>query len=77
MRKRLMIWRRIVSIFALPMLLAVMLNGCAKTSTSVIDTSCEAFKPISYSSKDTDATVDQVIGHNAAWDALCLNGLDR
>ena len=76
MQKRLMIWWRIVTVFALLTLLAVMLNGCAKTSTSVIDTSCEAFKPISYSSKDTDATVDQVIGHNAAWDALCLNGSD-
>ena len=77
MQKRLMIWRRIVTVFALLMLLAVMLSGCATTSTSVIDTSCEAFGPISHSSKDTDATVDQIIGHNAAWDALCLNAPDK
>lgn len=32
---------------------------------------CQAFKPITYSSRDTSETVVEILGHNAAWEALC------
>ena len=32
---------------------------------------CQAFKPITYSSRDTPETAVQIVGHNAAFDALC------
>lgn len=47
---------------------ALLLAGCMKT----VDTACTAFQPIDYSaSKDTEATVTAVRGHNAAWHAIC------
>jgi hypothetical protein len=41
------------------------------TQTSVIDTSCLAIEPISYSRRDTPETVVQIRQHNAAYKALC------
>ena len=32
---------------------------------------CSAFDPIRWSAKDTDETIRQVKGHNAAWKAVC------
>jgi hypothetical protein len=32
---------------------------------------CLAFRPISWSMKDTPQTAEQVRAHNAAWDAVC------
>ena len=50
----------------------LLLTGCQTTTPiSVVDTSCLAFEPIRASRKDTAETLDQVKGHNAAWDALC------
>lgn len=44
----------------------------ASCQTSVIDTSCTAFQPITYSaSGDSEATKAQIRGHNAAWLRLC------
>jgi len=44
-------------------------SGCA---TTVVDTSCTAFRPIRYStSLDRPETVTQIREHNAAWVALC------
>lgn len=41
-------------------------------STRYIDTSCEAFKAISYSRlHDTPATIAEIRGHNAAYDVIC------
>lgn len=38
----------------------------------VVDTSCSAFAPITYSAKgDTEETKSQIRGHNAAWVRLC------
>jgi hypothetical protein len=37
----------------------------------VTDTSCLAFEPITYSGKDSKETIEQIRGHNAAWDAIC------
>lgn len=46
--------------------------GCTTTSgTSVIDTSCRAFKAIKASRTDTEETVRQIVEHNRRWRALC------
>lgn len=48
---------------------ALLLAGCAG---QVVDTSCTAFQPITYSAAgDTEATKAQIRGHNAAWQRLC------
>ncbi len=48
---------------------SLVLGGCTPT---VVDSSCSAFQPITYSARgDTDDTVRQVRQHNAAWQALC------
>jgi len=41
------------------------------TPTSVIDTSCLAMEPITYSRSDTPATAKQIRQHNATYKALC------
>ena len=63
---------------ALPKLLLLgtmlTLSACTTTHTTgiVIDTSCSAFKPITYSaSEDTPETVSEVRAHNRAFTALC------
>jgi hypothetical protein len=40
-------------------------------SVDVNAVACGAFKPITWSPNDTDATLRQVREHNAAWDQLC------
>lgn len=56
-------------------LISLPLAGCVTlgsgTSTRYLDTSCEAFKAITYSSRDTPETVSEVRAHNRAYDALC------
>lgn len=48
---------------------ALFLAGCAGR---VVDTSCTAFQPITYSAAgDTEPTKAQIRGHNAAWQRLC------
>lgn len=32
---------------------------------------CEAFRPITYSSRDTPETQTEIVGHNAAYCAIC------
>ena len=54
----------------------ISLTACTTLSTgtppAVIDTSCSAFKPITYSaSQDTPETVSEVQAHNRAFTALC------
>jgi hypothetical protein len=47
----------------------LLLVGCA---SPVVDTSCTAFMPLTYSAaNDTPETKAQIRGHNAAWDRLC------
>jgi len=60
----------------LALMLTSLLPGCAilgKGTERVryLDTSCEAFRPITFSSRDTPETVDEVKAHNRAYDALC------
>jgi hypothetical protein len=61
-------------VFAKLAMLAVplMVAACQTTTpTSVIDTSCLAMEPITYSRADTAATATQIRQHNAAYKALC------
>ena len=47
----------------------LLLAGCAG---QVVDTSCTAFQPITYSAAaDSEPTKAQIRGHNAAWQRLC------
>jgi hypothetical protein len=51
----------------------LILPGCVTTTGSAGNdaVACSAFEPIRWSAKDTDETIRQVQGHNAAWSALC------
>lgn len=61
-----------------------LLMGCASlTGIGVTDfpqevdpvaAACIAFKPISWSTRDTDATILEVKQHNAVWKVLCEAG---
>lgn len=71
----------------LVMLSSLTLTACVTTQTTdtakvvVVDTSCKAFKKISFDCEpdttghcakgDTDQTVKEVRQHNAAWSKLC------
>lgn len=56
-----------------------LLAGCATLTTAfgateAIDTkevACAAFKPITWSTRDTDETIAEVREHNAAYAELC------
>ena len=50
------------------------LTACGPTLTGGTDAACIALAPITFSSADTDETVAQVRGHNAAWRTLCDGG---
>jgi len=56
-------------------LVLVVTTGCISTRTDVIDTSCDAFNVITYSSGDTPLTKQQVREHNAAWLSVCSENL--
>lgn len=58
---------------ALPLMLPLILAGCATTTASVGTdaVACSAFEPIRWSERDTEETIRQVKEHNAAWKALC------
>lgn len=50
----------------------LLLASCGMTTVSGgTDTACGSFEPISWSQSDTDETIAQVKGHNAAWKAVC------
>lgn len=55
-----------------------LMAGCATlgagNSTRYLDTSCEAFRPITYSSRDTAETVAEIRAHNRVLDVLCAEG---
>lgn len=55
-------------------LLATLLASCATTtgsSVQVTKVACGSFEPITWSAKDTPATVLQIKEHNAAGKAIC------
>jgi hypothetical protein len=64
---------------ALTLMLCLPMTGCVTltggtSNLRYIDTACSAFSNITYSSRDTEPTVAQVRGHNAAYDTLCKGG---
>lgn len=65
--------RRLTLLALTPMLLPM--AGCAtlgrETETHWLDTSCQAFRPITYSSHDTAETVAEIRAHNRVYDRLC------
>jgi len=63
-------WNRLLVPFALAGILIV--GGCATTSIIGTETKCMVFRPITYSAQnDTNATIEQIHKHNAAYEALC------
>jgi hypothetical protein len=53
------------------MLTAVtILTGCASAPLGT-DPACLVFEPICASRADTEDTIKQIIGHNAAYEAMC------
>lgn len=66
------------SISRMPLVLITTLSlaGCVTLGSGAdrvrfVDTSCEAFQPITYSSRDTERTRDEVRAFNRAFDAIC------
>jgi hypothetical protein len=59
------------------LLISMQTASCAtlgSMQTRFVDTSCSAFVPITYSAKDTPATVAEIRAHNRAYDAICPAG---
>lgn len=46
------------------------LTGCASAPLGT-DPACTVFEPICASRADTEDTIKQIIGHNAAFEAMC------
>lgn len=74
MRKPIKTMRCCARLLTLAVLSATIPTGCATIRTTAMRTSgaCVAFSPITFSAKgDTPATIAQLRGHNAAWNAIC------
>ena len=68
------IWRRSIGVFGVVMLLTICVGGtgCSTLNTNArTDVSCEVFKVITWSDKDTKPTLEQVFAHNKTWDTIC------
>jgi len=50
--------------------LVAILTGCA-SAPSETESACLVFEPICASRGDTEDTIKQIIGHNAAFEAVC------
>ena len=74
------------ALLASPILLLCLTAGTCKTiEYRTVDTSCTSFRPITFNQlppgqtddpgniADSDGTVDQIIAHDAKWDALCTD----
>lgn len=58
------------------MMLSLSLTACQTMASgginyNVATVACKAFKPISWSSKDTRETQDQVVEHNSVYKEIC------
>lgn len=50
----------------------MMSSGCANTTGATTSEACCAFlAPITYSDKDTQQTIDQIIRYDRLYEALC------
>ena len=54
-----------VAVFAM----AMTLTGCASAPSGT--DACLVFEPICASRSDTEDTIEQIIGHNVAYEAMC------
>ena len=64
-------WLKWSALWLLGGLLIILLTACETIPTGATDVSCSAFHPMTFSSRDTEATIKQVREHNAAWRAIC------
>ena len=71
-------FRRLAPLALTPLLLTLLAGCVTTTGTAAIDVhrastlvACEAFQPISWSTRDTDPTIAQVKEHNAAYKSVC------
>jgi hypothetical protein len=73
-RLRLLTWKRCRRAFVLGILLiGLSMSSCSslKNINARTDVSCEVFKVITWSDKDTKPTLEQVFAHNKTWDTIC------
>jgi hypothetical protein len=59
------------------LLISMQTASCAtpgNAPTRFVDTSCQAFAPITFSAHDTAATIAGIRAHNRVYDALCPPG---
>lgn len=67
------------AVLSMAMLIALMmgLTACQTMDIVATDLSCDVFRPISWSKKDTVQTTKQVREHNAAWVSLCVKDVNN
>lgn len=74
-------WRRLIKGFVLGMLLIVSngVIGCStlKSTNARTDVSCEVFKPITWSDKDTKPTLKEIFAHNTTFDSVCVKDANK
>ena len=51
-------------------LAAILLSAAGCSTSTVVSDACLGFEAMTYSPHDTDETIEQIIGHNAAYEAL-------
>ncbi len=71
--------KRTLRALALSVTLPAILGACAATTDSgetsaPASVACAAFRPITWSARDTDQTIAEVKSHNAAYVAICEGG---
>ena len=49
------------------------MSGCAslRSINAKTDVSCELFKPITWSDKDSKKSLKQIFAHNKVWETIC------
>lgn len=63
-------WRGLWPLAALSV--ALLTSGCMTTTGGgVTDNVCKAWRPVTWSARDTDETIREVKANNAAWGAWC------
>ena len=73
-------WRRCRRVFVPGMLLiGLSMSSCSslKSINAKTDVSCELFKPITWSDKDTKPTLKEIFLHNTTFDAVCVKDANR
>lgn len=66
-------WLRLLALTPMLLLMAGCVTLGSGTKPLPVDTSCAAFRPITYSKNDTLPTVAEIRAHNRVFDKLCPN----